>query len=231
MDVNARALAGIGPALDERGFALAPGLLGAQQCAHLRALYDDASRFRSRIVMQRHAFGRGEYKYFAHPLPPLVAALRERLYASLAPIANTWMACMEIERRFPATHGEFLDECAASAQTKPTALLLKYEAGDYNCLHEDLYGPVVFPLQATIYLSRPGVEFDGGDVVLTERRPRKQVRAHVLSPRQGDLLVFASHAAPQRSERGIVRIYFKHGVSTVARGTRYTLGIIFHDAL
>jgi hypothetical protein len=160
-----------------------------------------------------------------------VHALRESLYATLAPIANEWMELLGIDRRFPLAHQAFLDECFAADQTKPTALLLKYEAGDYNCLHEDIYGPVAFPFQATIYLSRPGDEFDGGEVVLTERRPRAQVRAHVLRPQQGDMLVLPSHAAPRRTERGVHKVYFKHGISTVTRGTRYTLGMIFHDAL
>lgn len=216
--------------LDAKGFALVPGFLDAQTCVALRALYNDASLFRSRVVMERHAFGRGEYQYFANPLPPRVRELRESLYATLAPIANEWMQLLGSERRFPLEHQGFLDECLASEQTKPTALLLRYEAGDYNCLHQDLYGPVAFPFQATIYLSGPGEDFDGGEVVLTERRPRAQVRAHVLSPRQGDLLVLPSHAAPRQGERGIYRVYFKHGVSTVTRGTRYTLGIILHDA-
>lgn len=157
--------------------------------------------------------------------------LRERLYAQLAPVANEWMERTGSDRRFPLEQEAFLRECAAAGQTKPTALILRYRAGDYNRLHEDLYGPVAFPLQATFYLSRPGDEFEGGEVVLTERRPRAQVRAHVLQPLQGDLLVFASHAAPRRSERGAYRVYFKHGVSTVTRGERYTLGVIFHDAL
>ena len=216
--------------LEAQGFALVPGFLDVQSCVALRALYDDASLFRSRVVMERHAFGHGEYQYFANPLPPKIQTLRESLYATLAPIANEWMELLGNERRFPLAHQAFLDECLASEQTKPTALLLRYEAGDYNCLHQDLYGPVAFPFQATIYLSRSGEDFDGGEVVLTERRPRAQVRAHVLSPRQGDLLVLPSHAAPRRGERGIFRVYFKHGVSTVTRGTRYTLGIILHDA-
>lgn len=217
--------------LDARGFALVPGFLAPERCVALRSLYDDRSRFRSRVVMERHAFGRGEYQYFAHPLPDEVRELRERLYAALAPVANDWMDRLGNERRFPAAHQAFLDECFASDQTKPTALLLRYEAGDYNCLHQDLYGPVAFPFQATIYLSRPGEEFEGGEVILTERRPRAQVRAHALSPNQGDLLVLPSHAAPRSGERGTYRVYFKHGVSTIARGTRYTLGVIFHDAL
>lgn len=217
-------------ALGERGFALTPGFLDPPACVALRDLYGDDRLFRSRVVMERHAFGHGEYKYFANPLPPNVLELRERLYATLAPIANEWMEQLASAQRFPLAHQEFLAECLEAEQTKPTALLLKYEAGDYNCLHEDLYGPVAFPFQATIYLSRPGEEFEGGEVVLTEWRPRAQVRARVLSPKQGDLLVLPSHAAPRRGERGAYRVYFKHGVSTVTRGTRYTLGIIFHDA-
>lgn len=218
-------------ALNERGFALVPGYLSHGDAVAIRAMYDDAALFRSRVVMERHAFGRGEYQYFANPVPPKVRELRESIYATLAPVANAWMHDFGGEKRFPQTHQAFLAECFAADQTKPTALLLRYEAGDYNCLHQDLYGPVAFPFQATIYLSRPGEEFEGGEVVLTERRPRAQVRAHVLSPQQGDLLVLPSHAAPRRGERGVYRVYFKHGVSTITRGSRFTLGIILHDAL
>ncbi len=218
-------------ALNEVGFALVPGYLMPSESVAIRDLYGDDSLFRSRVVMERHSFGRGEYQYFANPLPPKVRELRETLYAALAPIANAWMQNLGSEKRFPLTHQAFLDDCLANDQTKPTALLLRYEAGDYNRLHQDLYGPIAFPFQATVYLSRPGEEFEGGEVVLTERRPRAQVRAHVLAPRQGDLLVLPSHAAPRRSERGTYRVYFKHGVSTVTRGTRFTLGIILHDAL
>jgi hypothetical protein len=214
----------------ERGFVLAGGYATPQQCVALRNLYDDDALFRNRVVMERHAFGRGEYRYFARPVPAAVQTMRESLYAALAPIVNEWMSLMGTEKTFPPAHRQFLDECFRAEQTKPTALLLRYRAGDYNCLHQDLYGPVAFPLQATLYLSRSGDEFDGGEVVLTERRPRAQVRVHVLHPQQGDLLVFPSHAAPRRSERGVHRVYFKHGVSTVTRGERYALGIIFHEA-
>lgn len=217
--------------LRDRSFCLVRGYLSREDARAIRAMYDDASLFRSRVVMEKHAFGHGEYQYFADPVPLTIRELRETLYAQLAPVANEWMSEMGSDRRFPLAHQAFLDECFASNQTKPTALLLRYEAGDYNCLHQDLYGPVAFPFQATIYLSAPGEEFDGGEVVLTERRPRAQVRAHVLSPQQGDLLVLPSHAAPRRNERGTYKVYFKHGVSTITRGTRYTLGVIFHDAL
>ncbi|HKE37622.1 MAG TPA: 2OG-Fe(II) oxygenase [Candidatus Baltobacteraceae bacterium] len=213
------------------GFAIVPSFLEPHAANELRALYEDDARFRSRIVMQRHAFGRGEYKYFANPLPPAIADMRERLYAALAPTANDWAAQLRSDAAFPLTLAEFLERCFASEQRRPTPLLLKYGPGDYNCLHQDLYGPVTFPLQATIYLSRPGDEFDGGEVVLSEQRPRAQTRVHVLQPRQGDLLVLPSHSVPRQGTRGTYRASFKHGVGTVRRGTRYVLGIVFHEAL
>lgn len=217
--------------LGENGFALVPRYLRREETDAIRGMYADPSLFRSRVVMQRHAFGHGEYQYFANPLPGPIAAIRGRLYAELSRVANSWMQELGIARRFPSTHRAFLEECAAEGQSKPTALLLRYVAGDYNCLHHDLYGPVAFPFQATIYLSEPAEEFSGGEVVLTERRPRAQVRAHVLSPRCGDLLVLPVDTVPRRSERGIYRVHFKHGISTVTAGERYALGIIFHDAV
>ncbi|HZZ00713.1 MAG TPA: 2OG-Fe(II) oxygenase [Candidatus Baltobacteraceae bacterium] len=219
-------------ALATDGFALVPSFIESDTANELRAMYDDdAAAFRSRIVMQRHAFGRGEYKYFANPLPPAIGELRERLYAALAPTANEWASQLRLNVTFPSALGEFLERCFASDQRRPTPLLLKYRAGDYNCLHQDLYGPVTFPLQATIYLSRPGNEFDGGEVVLSEQRPRAQTRVHVLQPRQGDLLVLPSHSVPRQGTRGTYRAAFKHGVGTVRRGTRYVLGVVFHEAL
>ena len=218
-------------ALHADGFALVPGFLQPGAAEAMRALYDDDDRFRSRVVMQRHAFGRGEYKYFAHPLPAPIAQMRERLYAALVPTANAWTSELRLGVTFPPTLAEFLERCFASEQRRPTPLLLKYGAGDYNCLHQDLYGPVAFLLQATVYLSRPGEEFGGGEVVLSESRPRAQTRVHVLHPRQGDVLVLPSRAVPRRGSRGAYRAQFKHGVGTVAWGNRYTIGIVFHDAL
>jgi hypothetical protein len=217
--------------LNERGFALVPSFLDAATAVELRGLYADSARFRSRVVMERHAFGRGEYQYFAHPLPPLVAQIRDQLYRELVPTANAWMERLRQPARFPQAHQTFLDDCFAADQTRPTPLLLKYGAGDYNALHQDLYGPVAFPLQATVYLSDPHTEFGGGEVVLTEQRPRAQTRAHVLQPQQGDLLVLPTRLVPRDGKQGPYRVTFRHGVSTVTHGTRYTLGIIFHDAL
>jgi len=217
--------------LSKTGFALVRGFSDARTAQALRSLYDDDALFRKRIVMERHAYGRGEYKYFANPLPPAVQSLRENLYASLVPIANDWMRELKSDVRFPATHQQFLHDCFESEQKRPTALLLKYGAGDFNCLHQDIYGPVAFPFQATLYLSRPGEEFHGGEVVLTEQRPRAQSRAHALAPEQGDLLVLPSRLAPRSGTNGTYRVAFRHGVSTVTWGTRFALGLIFHDAL
>ena len=218
-------------ALHSDGFALVPAFVAPETADELRAIYDDDARFRSRVVMQRHAFGRGEYKYFANPLPPAIAHMRERLYAELAPVANAWAPALHLKTSFPATHREFVERCFDSEQRRPTPLLLRYTKGDYNCLHQDLYGPVAFPLQATVYLSRPGDEFGGGEVVLSENRPRAQTRVHVLQPKQGDLLVLPSHSVPREGTRGTYRAQFKHGVGTVRWGTRYVLGIVFHEAL
>jgi uncharacterized protein len=217
--------------LRETGFALVRGYSDAAAAEELRSLYDDDALFRRSIVMERHAYGRGEYKYFANPLPARVQALREQLYASLVPIANEWMRELKSDVTFPSTHQQFLHDCFESEQKRPTALLLKYGAGDFNCLHQDIYGPVAFPFQATLYLSRPGEEFRGGEVVLTEQRSRAQSRAYALSPEQGDLLVLPSRLAPRTGKNGTYRVAFKHGVSTVTSGTRFALGLIFHDAL
>ncbi|HEY1611697.1 MAG TPA: 2OG-Fe(II) oxygenase [Paraburkholderia sp.] len=217
--------------LRESGFALVRGYSDAAVALELRASYDDDALFRKRIVMERHAYGRGEYKYFANPLPARVQTLRESLYAALVPIANEWMRALKSDVTFPATHQQFLHDCFESEQKRPTALLLKYGPGDFNCLHQDIYGPVAFPFQATLYLSRPVQEFRGGEVVLTEQRPRAQSRAYALSPEQGDLLVLPSRLAPRDGKNGTYRVAFRHGVSTVTWGTRYALGLIFHDAL
>jgi len=217
--------------LEDAGFALVPSFVDRVEAERLRALYSDDARFRSRIVMERHRFGRGEYKYFRDPLPPFVENLRRRLYAALLPSARDWSQRLGFDATFPDTLDGFLERCHASKQRRPTPLLLKYGPGDYNCLHQDLYGPVAFPLQATLYLSRPREEFDGGQVVLAEQRPRAQTRAHVVDPAQGDLLVLPTAAVPRAGTRGTYRATFKHGVSTVTRGERYALGLIFHDAL
>jgi uncharacterized protein len=216
--------------LDARGASLLPRLLTAQECATLAALYDDDGRFRSRVVMARHGFGRGEYKYFADPLPPLVAQLRLQLYPPLAEIANRWSQALGSDVRFPRTHREFLRRCHDSGQTRPTPLLLRYGPGDYNCLHQDLYGEHVFPLQVVILLSQPGRDFEGGEFVMTEQRPRMQSRPMVLPLQQGDAAVIAVSHRPVQGTRGTYRVNLRHGVSEVRSGTRHTAGIIFHDA-
>jgi hypothetical protein len=214
----------------DRGFVVIPGAIDASEAVAFRSLYDDDALFRSRIVMERHSFGKGEYKYFAHPLPARIQELREGLYEQLLPVANEWMGRFGRVTEFPATHQAFLHECLAGEQSRPTALLLRYQTGDYNRLHQDLYGPVAFPLQVTIYLSRPGEEFGGGEVVLAEQKPRAQTRAHVLTPKQGDVLILPTSAAPIAGAHGYYRATFRHGVATVAWGERFTLGIVLHDA-
>ncbi|MDN3921264.1 2OG-Fe(II) oxygenase [Roseateles violae] len=221
-------------ALDAQGSALLPGLLAADECRAIAALYaqpdEEAALFRSRVVMERHGYGRGEYRYFAYPLPPRIAELRAALYAALVPIANRWHAALGLATRFPAEHAEFLRRCHAAGQTRPTPLLLQYGAGDYNCLHQDLYGEQVFPLQIAVLLSEPGRDFEGGEFVLTEQRPRMQSRAEVAPLRQGDALVFAVNQRPVSGTRGIYRVAMRHGVSRLRAGRRHTLGLIFHDA-
>lgn len=224
-------------ALNAHGCNVLPALLAPDECTALAALYDDpvgdtpGARFRSRIVMARHGFGRGEYKYFAYPLPTDVAALREALYPRLAPIANRWNAAMGIDARFPDTLDAFLARCHAAGQTRPTPLLLRYDPDDYNCLHQDLYGEHVFPLQVVLLLSAPARDFDGGELVLTEQRPRMQSRPLVVPlARQGDAVIIPVHHRPVRGTRGVYRVNMRHGVSRVLRGRRHTLGVIFHDA-
>lgn len=217
-------------ALDAQGYARIPGLLSAATCADLTALYDDAALFRSRVIMGRHGFGRGEYQYFADPLPPVVAELRRGAYPQLVSVANAWAERSGLERRFPQDHADLRAACAAAGQARPTPLLLKYGPGDYNCLHQDLYGDLVFPLQLAVLLSRPGEDFEGGELVLTTQRPRMQSRVHVVELARGDAVVFATHHRPVQGTRGSYRVNVRHGVSPVRRGQRYTLGVIFHDA-
>ena len=217
--------------LDERGAATIEGLLDSRECEELAALYGRDEVFRSRVVMARHNFGRGEYRYFSYPLPVLVQELRTTLYEPLAPVANGWNAALNVEHRYPDRHADFIARCRAAGQVRPTPLLLSYESGDYNCLHQDLYGEHVFPLQVAVLLSQPGRDFTGGELVLTEQRPRMQSRAEVVALEQGDAVVFAVHQRPARGTRGFYRVNMRHGVSRVRSGSRRTLGIIFHDAL
>lgn len=216
--------------LNRYGSAVLPQLLGAQECEAVTALYADAGRFRSRVVMQRHGFGQGEYQYFRYPLPDIVARLRTTLYPRLVGVANAWNQAMGIDVRYPPVHADFLARCHAAGQQRPTPLLLQYGPGDYNCLHQDLYGEHVFPIQVAVLLSRPGEDFTGGEFVLTEQRPRMQSRPEVVPLRQGDAVVFAVHHRPVQGSRGFYRVNMRHGVSTVRSGRRHTLGIIFHDA-
>jgi hypothetical protein len=216
--------------LDTQGCAVLKSLLSPDQCRALAALYPDDAHFRSRIVMGSHGFGRGEYKYFAYPLPEVIAGLRPALYARLQGIANRWNEAMGIDIRYPQEHDAFLKRCHAAGQTRPTPLLLQYEAGDYNCLHQDLYGEHVFPLQVAILLSEPGRDFAGGEFVLTEQRPRMQSRAEVVPLLQGDAVAFAVHHRPVQGTRGTYRVNLRHGVSRVRSGQRHTAGVIFHDA-
>jgi hypothetical protein len=216
--------------LDAHGYAVMRALLAPQECRALAATYGMDEVFRSRIVMARHGFGRGEYKYFAYPLPDVVASLRSTLYPLLASIANRWNAALSTDIRYPDEHAAFLDRCHGAGQTRPTPLLLHYGAGDYNCLHQDLYGEQVFPLQVACLLSVPGHDFTGGEFVLTEQRPRQQSRAEVVSLSQGDGLIFPVHHRPVQGTRGMYRATLRHGVSRLHSGQRQTLGIIFHDA-
>jgi uncharacterized protein len=217
-------------ALDERGHTVLPGVLDAADCREVAALYDRKEAFRSRIVMAHHNFGSGEYKYLRYPLPPLVAELRAALYPHLAPLTNAWHARLRLAPRFPASLPEYLAQCHAANQVKPTPLILKYEEGDYNCLHQDLYGELVFPLQATVLLSMPGRDFAGGEFLLVEGRPRRQSRAEIVPFGQGDAVIFAVNHRPISGARGDYRATMRHGVSPLRAGRRFTLGVIFHDA-
>jgi hypothetical protein len=216
--------------LEQDGSAVIDRLLGADECRQLSSLYPRGELFRSRVVMARHGFGRGEYQYFAYPLPSLVAELRDRLYPRLVPLANRWNQLMNIPVQYPPRHEDFLQRCHAAGQQRPTPLLLQYGPQDYNCLHQDLYGDHVFPLQVAILLSRPGIDFTGGEFVITEQRPRMQSRPQVIGLKQGDALVFAVHHRPVPGVRGHYRVMLRHGVSRVHSGRRHTLGVIFHDA-
>ena len=217
--------------LDGHGFAVIPAILTDKTCKEIVAAYADDQKFRSRIEMERYAFGKGEYKYFAYPLPSIVQQLRDSFYPCLVPLANEWLARLGSERtRYPGTLGEFIEQCHRAGQKRPTPLMLKYGPGDFNCLHQDLYGEMVFPFQVTFFLSRRGKDFEGGEFVLAEQRPRKQSRVEVLSPNQGDAVVFAVHHRPVQGARGYYRANLRHGESTVHTGERYTLGVIFHDA-
>jgi uncharacterized protein len=216
--------------LDAQGRAVISQLLTAEQCTSLAAVYQSDELYRSKVVMARHGFGRGEYKYFAYPLPQLVAALRTALYPGLSAIANRWNEAMGVAVRYPDEHASYLKHCHDAGQSKPTPLLLQYVEGDYNCLHQDLYGELVFPLQVVVLLSRPGEDFSGGEFVLTEQRPRMQSRADVVPLKQGDAVVFPVHYRPVQGSRGNYRVNMRHGVSRLHAGRRHTLGIIFHDA-
>ncbi len=219
----------IGRQLDSFGCATTGPLLTPEQCGALSGSYDDDGIFRSRVIMARHGFGRGEYKYFAYPLPETVASLRSALYPRLAEVANRWNEQLGTEQRFPTEHAAYLKRCHAAGQTRPTPLLLQYGAGDYNCLHQDVYGELVFPLQVAFLLSRPGEDFAGGEFVLTEQRPRMQSRAEVVPLVQGEGVIFPVHHRPVQGTRGVYRVNMRHGVSRLRDGRRHTLGIIFHD--
>jgi hypothetical protein len=222
--------AAVAAAIDTGGSATAAALLTAAECREIEALYADEAAFRRRIVMQRHAYGSGEYQYFGYPLPPVVAALRRSVYPHLAPLANHWRERLRQEERFPPTLDDYLALCHAAGQNRPTPLVLKYGEGDYNRLHQDLYGPLVFPLQMTILLSDPNKDFAGGEFLLVESRPRMQSRAEIVPLGQGEAVIFPVHHRPVAAARGFARATMRHGVSRVRAGRRYTLGIIFHDA-
>jgi len=220
----------IGKNLDEQGNAALAGILTPQECEALAGLYANDDGFRSRVVMERHGFGRGEYKYFSYPLPDIVEGMRTELYSRLAPLANRWNESMKSDVRYPATHAQFIKRCHDAGQERPTPLLLQYGEGDFNCLHQDLYGEHVFPIQITFLLSEPGKDFTGGEFVLTEQRPRMQSRPEVVPLRQGGGVAFAVHHRPVQGTRGVYRVNMRHGVSRLQSGHRHTMGIVFHDA-
>ena len=216
--------------IDQRGWATTGPLLTDEECAGLAGSYDDDRLYRSRVVMARHGFGRGEYRYYAYPLPPIVQSLRERLYERLVPLANRWRQALGMAQPFPEKFGEYMLRCHAAGQTRPTPLILRYGPGDFNCLHQDLYGELSFPLQAAFLLSRPGEEFCGGEFVLTEQRPRMQSRVHVVPLQKGEAVIFAVNHRPVQGTRGTYRVTMRHGVSPLGAGRRHTLGVILHDA-
>ena len=214
-----------------KGYAIIPKLLTSQQCEELKSAYNDRDTYRKTVVMERYHFGLGEYKYFKYPLPALVQSVRETIYPELAPIANDWMKVLKIEKRFPETLAELLDLSHEHNQIKPTPLILKYGQGGHNTLHQDLYGDIWFPLQTVLFLSDPDLDYSGGEFVLTQQTPRAQSKAIVLKPGKGDLLIFTTNFRPVKGSKGYYRTNIKHGVSEVHGGERYTLGIIFHDAV
>ena len=216
--------------LDQDGCAVIRNLLPPLQCRQLAGLYAEPSLFRSRVIMARHGFGRGEYQYFRYPLPDLIQQLRQSLYPALVPLANRWNEHMGIEVRYPHEHADFIQRCHAAGQQRPTPLLLQYGPQDYNCLHQDLYGEIFFPMQLVLFLDEPGKDYDGGEFVLIEQRPRAQSKAIVLKPGKGDTLLFTTNFRPVKGNKGYYRVNMKHGVSEVTHGQRHTLGIIFHDA-
>ena len=216
--------------LDEKGYAVTPQLLTRGECGEIAALYPREEAFRSRVIMQRHAFGRGEYQYFKYPLPSVIEGLRQAIYPHLAPIANRWRERLNEEGRFPPSLAAYLEQCHKAGQERPTPLLLKYQPGDFNCLHQDLYGDLVFPLQLTVLLSAPEEDFTGGEFILTEQRPRMQSRPEVVPLGRGDAVIFAVHHRPVSGTRGVYRVNLRHGVSRLRSGHRHTLGVIFHDA-
>jgi hypothetical protein len=216
--------------LNQSGWARTGVILTPDECSDLCGIYQDDSRFRSKIVMQRHRFGLGEYKYFKYPLPELITELRKSLYPNLAALANEWMQQLGMDVSFPSTHQQFIKHCHAHGQTRPTPLLLRYEAGGYNCLHQDLYGAVYFPLQTVFLLNHPGEDFDGGEFILVEQRPRSQSAAQVINPALGEGVIFTTRWRPVKGTRGYYRVNVRHGVSPLTRGIRHTLGIVYHDA-
>lgn len=216
--------------LDSQGNAVIKSILSAEECDNVRALYPERKLFRSEVIMERHGFGRGEYRYFRYPLPALIATLRTSLYPHLVPIANRWNEVLGIDARYPARHADYIRRCHQAGQDKPTPLILKYETDDYNCLHQDLYGEHIFPLQVAVLLSEPERDFTGGEFVMTEQRPRMQSRPIVVPLRKGDGVVFAVHHRPVQGKKSVYRVNLRHGVSRLRSGSRHTLGIIFHDA-
>ena len=216
--------------LDNKGYAILPGVLMQDQCAEFIAGYADESRYRKRVIMERHQYGKGEYKYFTYPLPPLVQQLRESIYPNLAPVANGWMQVLGKPLHYPAELYQLLELCHAAGQLKPTPLILQYGKGGYNALHQDLYGEMFFPMQAVIFLNEPDTDHTGGEFVLVEQKPRAQSKAIILKPEKGDMLIFTTNFRPVKGKLGYYRVNMKHGVSEITGGVRHTLGIIFHDA-